>query len=190
MGNADISVFVLKLIFTIVASVVIMGGILLLTEFKATVKTSSLQRLGIDFGENILSAKCLSDEKGLLNETKLNKEKADYDADKNGLSGFSCAKTAFRARTLIKAKLPAGEQKWNFGMDEKRKYDNTYEFPAALNSSDGSIVPAIIKVVAEPSAVCDFGNNGNNCYNCMEEKDCRDAGCEYSAGKALCEPKK
>lgn len=188
MAEADITEFLLKLIIIAVFAVVIIGGILLIIEFKAAVKTSSLSRLGIDFGENVLSAGCVADIKGLLNETKLNAEKTNYDSEKNGLSGFSCIKTAFKARTLIKAKTPDGEKEWNFGFDEKRKYPNMLEFPAALNYSDGSAVPAAVSVAAEASAECDSGNSGNNCYNCMEKESCESAGCKYSAS-GLCEPK-
>lgn len=185
MAEADISEFVLKLIIIALFAIVIIGGILLITEFKATVKTLSLSRLGIDFGENVLSSSCTADVKGLLNETKLNKEKTDYDDGKNGLSGFSCIKSAFRARTLVKI---SETTKWNFGIDEKRKYLNMYEFPAAVNMSDGTVLPAILKVVAEASAECNYENNGNNCYNCMKKEDCENAGCAYSSS-GLCKPK-
>ncbi len=188
MAEADITVFMLKLILIFVFSGVVIGGILLLTEFKANVKTFGLQRLGIDFGENVLASDCTSDVKGLLNETKLDAEKANYDSEKNGLSGFTCIKTAFKARTLIKTSDDGKE--WNFGFDEKRKYDNSYEFPAALNSSDGSTLPALVKVAVEPSAECDSGNEGSNCYNCMQKKNCEDAGCKYSEAAGLCEPQK
>ncbi len=188
MAEANITEFILKLIIIALFSIVVIGGIFLIIEFKATVKTSSLTRLGIDFGENVISSSCTADMKGLLNETKLNKEKSDYDAGKNGLSGFSCIKSAFKARTLIKAKTPDGERKWIFGFEENKKYQNMFEFPAALNYSDGSIVPAVVKIVAEASAECDSGNSGNNCYNCLEKEGCENAGCKYSSS-GLCEPK-
>jgi len=188
MAEADITEFLLKLIIIAAFAVVIIAGIFLIIEFKAAVKTSGLQRLGIDFGENVISSGCTADIKGLLNKTKIDNEKADYDADKNGLSGFSCIKSAFKARTLIKAKTPVGEKKWVFGFDESKSYPNMLEFPAALNYSDGSIVPAVVKVAAETSAECDSGNGGNNCYNCLEKESCESAGCKYSSS-GLCEPK-
>lgn len=188
MAEANITEFMLKLAAIALFSVVVIGGIFLITEFKASVKTTSLLRLGIDFGENVLSSSCTADVKGLLNETKLNKEKAEYDANKNGLSGFSCIRTAFRARTLIKAKSGSDEKKWAFGFDEKKKYLGMYEFPAVLNMSDGNMSPALLFVFVEASAECNNGNNGNNCYNCMKKEECESAGCKYSAS-GLCEPK-
>lgn len=188
MAEADITEFLLKLIIIAAFAVVIIAGIFLIIEFKATVKTSGMQRLGIDFGENVISSECTADIKGLLNETKLYAEKTNYDAGSNGLSGFSCIKASFKTRTLIKAKTPSGEMKWNFGFDESKSYQNMLEFPAALNYSDGSIIPAVVKVAAEASAECDSGNGGNNCYNCLEKESCESAGCKYSAS-GLCEPK-
>ncbi|MFZ3077603.1 MAG: hypothetical protein WA139_04060 [Candidatus Aenigmatarchaeota archaeon] len=188
MAEADITEFLLKLIIIAAFAVVIIAGIFLIIEFKATVKTSGMQRLGIDFGEIVISSDCTADIKGLLNEIKLNTEKASYDADKNGLSGFSCIKSVFKARTLIKAKTPDGEKKWVFGFDESKRYQNMLEFPAALKYSDGSVVPAVVSVAAEASAECDSGNSGNNCYNCLEKESCESAGCKYSA-TGLCEPK-
>lgn len=194
MGEADITDFILRLIVIALFTVMLVYGLLVLTEFRATIKTTSIQRLGIDFGENVLSAGCVADIKGLLNETKLNAEKTNYDSEKNGLSGFSCIKTAFRARTLIKTKTPDGEKKWSFGFDGEKNYQNYYEFPAAVNFSDGSVVPAVVKVVAEASVDCNAGNGGKNCYNCLEEKECESMGCSWypakpTTGPGFCTPK-
>lgn len=188
MGEADITEFLLRLIVIAAFTVMVVDGLLLLTEFKAAIKTSSLKRLGIDFGENVISSSCTADIKGLLNETKIDKENADYGAGKNGLSGFSCMKTAFKARTLIKAETSGGEEKWNFGFDEGKNYENMYEFPAAVNMSDGSIAPAVVDVVAEASVDCNSGNDGKNCYNCIEEKECESMGCSWSPAKPTTGP--
>lgn len=187
MGEADITDFLLKLIVIALFTVMLVFGLLSLIEFKATVKTNSLQRLGIDFGENVLSSSCTADLKGLLNETKLNREKSDFDAGKNGLSGFSCIKTAFKARTFIKTKSSSVEKKWTFGFDENRKYQNMFEFPASVNMSDGSIAPALVDVSVEASVDCNAGNGGKNCYNCLQEKDCESMGCLWR--EAVCWPK-
>lgn len=182
MGEADITDFVLRLIVIALFTVMLVFGLLVLTEFRASIKTVSLQRIGIDFGENVLSSSCASDAKGLLNEAKLDKEKADYDAGKNGLSGFSCLKTAFKARTLIKT---SGTKKWSFGFDEKKKYESMFEFPANVKMSDGSAVPALVDVFIEASVDCNAGNGGRNCYNCLEEKECESMGCAWSPEKPL-----
>lgn len=185
MGEADITEFLLRLLVIAAFTVMVVNGLLLLTEFKATIKTSSLKRLGIDFGENVISSSCTADIKGLLNETKLGRENAGYAARKDGLSGFSCIKTGFQARTLIKI---SDTRKWVFGFDENRKYENMYEFPAAVNMSDGSVAPAVVDVVAEASVDCNIGNGGNNCFNCIGEKECETMGCLWSPAKLTTGP--
>lgn len=187
MGEADITDFLLRLIVIALFTIMLVYGLLVLTEFRASIKTTSLQRLGIDFAENVLSAGCTTNIKGLLNETKLNNEKIEFDSNKNDLSGFSCIKTAFKARTLIKAKTGSDEKKWNFGFDEKRSYQNSYEFPAAVNFSDGSVIPAVLKVAVEASVDCNAGNGGDNCFNCLKKEDCETAGCLWQ--EAVCQPK-
>ncbi len=189
MAEADITEFMLKLIIVALFCVILIGGIFLIIEFKATVKTSGLQRLGIDFGESVLSANCTAEMKGLLNETKLDKEKADYDSGKNSLSGFSCVKTAFIARSLIRTKSGGGGKEWNFNFEENKNYENVFEFPAAINMSDGVISPAVMRVAVEASAECGYENSGNNCYNCMKKEDCENAGCKYYETKDICKPK-
>ncbi len=186
MGEADITDFVIRLIVIALFTVMLVFGLLSLTEFKATVRTNSLQRLGIDFGENVLSASCTADVKGLLNETKLDAEKADYESGKNGLSGFSCIKTAFQARTLVKAETSKGGKTWEFGFVAGRTYGGSREFPAAVNMSDGSIAPAVVDIYVEASADCNSGNNRNNCYNCIDKKGCESAGCSWSSESAAC----
>ncbi len=180
MGEADITEFVLRLVIIAVFTVMVVWGLLTLTEFRATIKTSSMLRLGMDFGENVLASSCTADAKGILSETKLNAEKASSDAGRNGLSGFSCIKIPFKARTLIRAKNGGEERKWVFGFDEGRSYENVREFPAAVIMSDGNVAPAVVDIVVETSVDCDRGNSGNNCFNCIEQKGCEAAECKWS----------
>ncbi|MBU3957565.1 MAG: hypothetical protein KKB25_00640 [Nanoarchaeota archaeon] len=182
-GQTELSEFMLKLIATMLFTVFLVGGILAISQFKAQINENADKRLSIDFGENVLAAPCLTEKKGLFNETRLNKEIIYKSAHPEDMDGVSC----LNASALTAFKIKTKDSEWFFGSGglESEIETSEFEFPAVLNNSDGIIVPAKLFAAVKASNDCNNGNEGLNCYNCMEAEKCEKEGCKWETG--ICE---
>ncbi len=190
-GQTEFSEFVLKIIGLMLFIVFLVAGIMQISQFKVTVNENSFDRLGIDFGENVLAAPCLAEKKGLFNETMLDSEMDYSSSHPEDKDGISCLKTS----TLLLADIKTADKSWFYGshLSNYRLLNFEYiifEFPAALNSSNGDIVPAKVSVV-DPNLyttkyVCNNLNEGYNCYNCLEKAKCEKEGCAWAGD--MCRP--
>lgn len=185
-GQTELSEFMLKLIATILFTVFLIGGILAVSQFKVEINESAAARLSIDFGENVLAASCLTEKKGLFNETKLDKEISYKLAHPEDKDGISCLDSS----VLGAAKIKTNAKEWFFGAAGlKSKLEDKasrLEFPAVLNESSGAIAPAKLFIFLSYSIDCNNKNEGFNCYNCMEEEKCGKEGCKWDGGE--CKP--
>lgn len=176
-GQTEQAEFVLKLLATILFVVVMIGGIMAISQFRVQVNSNIGKRLSIDYGENLLSASCLTEKKGLFNETMLDKQ-LDYSLshpeDKDGISCINAA-------AVTSAEIKTADREWFFGDPALRSIEalTDFQFPAALNASDGKIVPAKLFALVLKSDVCDNGYGGLNCYNCLDRSKCVSAGCKW-----------
>lgn len=184
-GQTELSEFMLKLIATMMFTVFLIGSILSISQFRVQINESAGNRLSIDFGENVLAAPCLTEKKGLFNETKINTEISYSMGHPEDRDGFSCLSTSIVSVTRIKTNT----EEWFFGaVSLKPKLEDKasrFEFPAALNNSDGNIVPAKLFVAVATSNDCNNKNEGMNCYNCMDKEKCEKEGCKWEDG--ICE---
>lgn len=187
-GQTELSEFMLKLIATMLFTVFLIGGILAISQFKVQVNENSGKRLAIDFGENILAAPCLAEEKGLFNETMLNSELSYSSAHPEDKDGISCLETS----VITAFKIKTGNKDWFFGDENWQYLDNIkiselqFVFPSVLNISSGEIVPAKLFVVVSATSSCNNKNEGFNCYNCLDEEKCNKQGCRWDTG--ICKP--
>lgn len=186
-GQTELSEFMLKLIATMLFTVFLIGGILAISQFKVQVNENAGKRLSIDLGENILAAPCLTEEKGLFNETKINSETAYSLNHPEDRDGISCLDTS----VVSVARIKTESKNWLFGSKylESLLADNNpsrFEFPAVLNNSDGKITPAKLFVALVVSDKCNNGNEGLNCYNCLDQAGCEKEGCRWDTG--ICKP--
>lgn len=190
-GQTELPEFMLKLLATVLFTVILIGGILAISQFRVQVNESANTRLAIDFAENVLAASCLTEKKGLFNETMLNSEIKYSSSHTEDKDGISCLKTS----ALLLADVKTADGDWFFG-SHLTNYKllgfeyKIFEFPAALNSSDGNIVPAKVSIF-DPNLytkkyVCNNLNEGYNCYNCLEKEKCENGGCKWEAGE--CKP--
>lgn len=131
-GQTELSEFMLKLFATIIFTVILIGGILAISQFKVQINENSGKRLAIDFGENVLAAPCLTEKKGLFLESAINNEDAyriKHAEDKDGLSCLSASLlTAFKIKTE-KDEWFFGSNSLKPGLEDK---NIRFEFPAAL----------------------------------------------------------
>lgn len=134
----------------IVFTLFVFGSLITMTRFKTEIKSANERRLAIDFGENVISASCLADSKGVLNETKLNKE-LEYSKitkkDAQEKDGFSCISIDFFAKTQIFIKDGEREVVFEFG-----KADNPssrFRFPAILKKENGKTMPCVVVIEVE-----------------------------------------
>lgn len=181
-GQTELSEFMLKLIATILFTVFLVAGILAITQFKVQVNDNISKRLAIDFGESVLAAPCLAEKKGVFDETRLDSE-ARYSLNNTGdTDGISCLDSS----VLAAARIETGGGKWLFGSDSLKSSLNEassrLEFPAALNDSEGRIIPARLYIAISAQGACSSGNNGLNCYSCLDKLKCEDEGCKWVDG--------
>lgn len=190
-GQTELPEFMLKLLATVLFTVILIGGILAISQFRVQVNESTNTRLAIDFTENVLAASCLTEKKGLFNETMLNSEMDYRLAHPEDKDGISCLKTS----ALLVADIKTANKEWFYATAlQKASYNkDTYtifEFPATLNISSGIIVPAKVSVIDynryRAKYVCNNLNEGYNCYNCLEKEKCENGGCKWEAGE--CKP--
>ncbi len=162
-------------------------GILSLTQFKADIRENSKERLAIDLGENLLSAPCLADMKGVFNETKLKQQEcyAKYGNTVNELDRISCIDSLLASVITISTQ----DKSWDFGVKNMRtgrippavKADSPeYEFPALVRMEDGSTEPAKLVIKYAPSGNCGYGYKGADCYNCIKKEECEKMGCKWN----------
>lgn len=133
----------------IIFTLFIFGSLITMTRFKAEVKNANERRLAIDFGENVISASCLSDSKGVLNETKLNSETQYWksvERDHKEKDGISCIHTDFNAKVMIFAKDNNDEKTFYFGRDNP---GTSFRLPAILKKENGETIPCIVTVQIE-----------------------------------------
>lgn len=130
----------------IIFTLFVFGSLITMTRFKTDVKDAGQMRLAIDLGENVLAASCLTNIKGVFNETKLNNELSYWECAKNKADlkdkdGISCIQTDFLAKVSVYTK----ERTWSYG-DANGKMAR---FPAIVKKENGETVPAVLVVEVE-----------------------------------------
>jgi len=131
----------IEILTIIIFTLFVLGSLLMVTKFRTDVRLATVKRIIVDFGENVLSASCLTNGKNVLNETKIKSEFEYYKSNKNDKDGFSCIKTSIPIKTIIKT----NDMTWEFG-DAKGE---SFTIPAILLKEDGSTIPAIITIIAQ-----------------------------------------
>jgi len=131
----------IEILTILVFTIFVLGTLLMITRFRTDARLATTKRIIIDFGENVLSATCIAEEKNLLNETKIKSELEYYKSHKDDKDGFSCLETSVPIKTIIKTK----DAEWEFG----NAVGESIVFPAVLLKDDGSTVPAIITIMTE-----------------------------------------
>lgn len=189
-GQTELTEFMLKLIATMLFTIFLIGGILAISQFKVQVNENSDKRLAIDFGENVLAAQCLTEKKGLFNETMLDSELAYSSAHPEDKDGISCLKTS----TTFLADIKTADREWFYGTDKLKSLRSPqwtlFEFPAAMNDSSGKIVPAKVYVIDYNrfgvKYACNNIYESFSCYNCLDQTSCEKEGCKWETG--ICKP--
>ncbi|MEM7826700.1 MAG: hypothetical protein QXQ40_00555 [Candidatus Aenigmatarchaeota archaeon] len=129
----------IDVITIIIFTVFVIGSLFILIQFRTNMKYATTSRIAIDFGENLLSAECIADMKGVLNETKLDIEQNYYRQNREDNDGFSCLVTDFETNTIIETR----GKRWIFGeASGKSAY-----FPALIKMRNGITLPATVTVI-------------------------------------------
>jgi len=165
-GQFELSNLLLEIMSIMLICIFLVGIILTLIEFRAIIDSSTSERTGIDFGENVLSTSCLVESKGLFVESKLDDEKTYSEAHPDDLDGLSCLKTSF----LTATKIGIENKEWII-KDEFNQNIDIFKFPAAVKKTNGEIVPATLTVQAK---LCDA-----DCYYCLTKEECENANCVW-----------
>jgi hypothetical protein len=131
----------IEILTIIIFTLFVLGSLLMVTKFRTDARLATTKRIMIDFGENVLSANCLTNEKNVLNETKIRSEFEYYKSNKDDKDGFSCLETSIPIKTIIQTE----ETKWEFG----DAIGKIFIFPAVLLKDNGSTVPAIVTIMTE-----------------------------------------
>lgn len=134
----------------IIFTLFVFGSLITMTRFKTEVKNANERRLAIDFGENVISADCLADSKGVLNETKLMNEmqywkNSQFNSEEK--DGISCIHTDFLAKIMIFARDDGKEKIFEFGKADNP--NSRFRFPAILKKEDGKTLPCVVTVEIE-----------------------------------------
>lgn len=136
----------IDILTVIIFTLFVFGTLLSITRFKTEIREATEFRLAIDFGENILSADCLTNIKGVFNETKVNKEleywKGVERRDQSEKDGISCLSFNLPVRIIIHTK----EGEWVIG----DAHGTTIKrLPAVLKKESGETIPALLTVEIE-----------------------------------------
>lgn len=140
----------IEILTIIIFTLFIFGSLITMTRFKTEVKNANERRLAIDFGENVISANCLADSKGVLNETKLNQElqySKNTEKDSEEKDGLSCITTGFLAKIMIFVKDENEEKVFEFGRADNPQ--SRFRFPAIIKKENGKTLPCVVVVEVE-----------------------------------------
>lgn len=140
----------IEILTIIIFTLFIFGSLITMTRFKTEIKNANERRIAIDFGENVISANCLADSKGVLNETKLNQElqySKNTEKDSEEKDGLSCIATGFLAKIMIFVKDENEEKVFEFGRADNPQ--SRFRFPAIIKKENGKTLPCVVVVEVE-----------------------------------------